>query len=341
MGETISVQLAILADTLLNLVAVTETSHRLFWVYILTFLAFSCVIYLIRKPADRSLFSFLFPKDLYANVSARTDVKIYLINGLLGGVLNLATLIVSNMIIADATTSMLEYITGRGPLALETNALSTTAFSLAFVLSLDLGLFVAHYLHHKVPFLWNFHKTHHSAEVLTPITAFRFHPVELVLSGLVVALISGPFIGMDQYLHDRDLLAANPVIYVMLLTAFLLTANFRHSHVQLHYPRRLSAWFVSPAMHNLHHSKKPAHFDKNLGFMFSFWDRVANTFFLPEKSELLEFGIGNDEEKKFRSATACYILPLKQSGTLAMGTLKHLKATVSRWIQRLTGLDTP
>ena len=31
----------------------------------------------------------------------------------------------------------------------------------------------AHYLQHRVPILWELHKVHHSAEVMTPITSGR------------------------------------------------------------------------------------------------------------------------------------------------------------------------
>jgi sterol desaturase/sphingolipid hydroxylase (fatty acid hydroxylase superfamily) len=31
---------------------------------------------------------------------------------------------------------------------------------------------------HRIPVLWEFHKVHHSAEVLTPISLYRAHPVD-------------------------------------------------------------------------------------------------------------------------------------------------------------------
>ena len=39
---------------------------------------------------------------------------------------------------------------------------------------------------HRVPALWEFHKVHHSAEVLTPLTEWRQHPLELMLFPVVI-----------------------------------------------------------------------------------------------------------------------------------------------------------
>jgi sterol desaturase/sphingolipid hydroxylase (fatty acid hydroxylase superfamily) len=46
------------------------------------------------------------------------------------------------------------------------------------VVLFDLGYWIAHRTMHEIPLLWEFHKTHHAAEVLTPLTAARAHPIE-------------------------------------------------------------------------------------------------------------------------------------------------------------------
>ena len=46
---------------------------------------------------------------------------------------------------------------------------------------MDAALWFTHWLFHVVPELWEFHKVHHSAEVMTPITAARMHPVEEIV----------------------------------------------------------------------------------------------------------------------------------------------------------------
>ena len=44
-------------------------------------------------------------------------------------------------------------------------------------LAYELGYWLNHYLSHRIAFLWEFHKVHHSATVLTPLTNFRVHPI--------------------------------------------------------------------------------------------------------------------------------------------------------------------
>ena len=46
-----------------------------------------------------------------------------------------------------------------------------------------------------MPFLWEFHKVHHSAEVLNPITGFRSHPVDQVLDAVVMGAMTGLALG--------------------------------------------------------------------------------------------------------------------------------------------------
>src|ERR1039458_8498353 len=47
-----------------------------------------------------------------------------------------------------------------------------------------LGLF------HAIPALWEFHKVHHSAEVLTPLTEMRTHPVEIIAFMNIIGLFT-------------------------------------------------------------------------------------------------------------------------------------------------------
>ena len=48
-----------------------------------------------------------------------------------------------------------------GPVAL-------VAFGVVGLVLADTGHYLSHYVQHKVPFLWEFHRVHHAAEVLTP-----------------------------------------------------------------------------------------------------------------------------------------------------------------------------
>ena len=185
------------------------------------------------------------------------------------------------------------------------------------MVAFDLGMFVAHYLQHKVPVLWEIHKVHHSAQVLTPISVFRMHPVDDVLSGVCTALAIGAVGGVFTWglggPVDAVLVGC---VNLGLFLFYIFGYNLRHSHVWLSYPRWLSWLLVSPAQHQIHHSRAPIHVDKNLGFVFSFWDRMTRTLYVPDKREPLDFGIGHGEDEEYDGLTALYLLPFKKAAGL-------------------------
>jgi len=148
-------------------------------------------------------------------------------------------------------------------------------FSSVFFLVEDLSRFFLHYCMHRYKFLWHFHKTHHSATVLTSFTLFRVHPVEGVLyfaRGLqVFGVISGIFI----WLFSGKLTALQVLGVDMFRFLFnVFAANLRHSHIWLSFGR-LERFLVSPAQHQLHHSVN--HRYVNLGSILSIWDGVVGT----------------------------------------------------------------
>ena len=71
-------------------------------------------------------------------------------------------------------------------------------FTISFFIVDDFSKFLVHMLMHKIKFLWCFHKIHHSAEVLTPMTVFRTHPIE----GIIFVLRNAISQGTDQGVAD-------------------------------------------------------------------------------------------------------------------------------------------
>ena len=68
----------------------------------------------------------------------------------------------------------------------------------------DFATVLVHYAMHTMSVLWPFHKIHHSAEVLTPVTLFRMHPVDLFLSTAAVLAFSGAGLGLFGHLTGGD-----------------------------------------------------------------------------------------------------------------------------------------
>ncbi len=83
---------------------------------------------------------------------------------------------------------------------------------------------------------------HHSAEVLTPLSLYRTHPVEALLNGarsaLSVGLVTGLFAwSFGPALRAWEILGVDAIGFVWTLFG----ANLRHSHVWLSYGRCSSA----------------------------------------------------------------------------------------------------
>ena len=162
--------------------------------------------------------------------------------------------------------------------------------------TVDFCTYWVHRLHHRIPVMWPFHEVHHSAEVMSPVTFYRKHPVYDAVHNLFVAMAGGALQGAIS-----ALLAGEPNAFLIgnvnaLYFLFNLTgSNLRHSHVWLSYGPTVSKWLVSPAMHQCHHSRAVRHHDKNFGEVFAVWDRMFGTLYVPPAPEALEFGLADRE----------------------------------------------
>jgi len=172
-------------------------------------------------------------------------------------------------------------------------------FSFVFLLSLtiveDFFSFFIHYLFHKIPFLWHFHKVHHSATVMNPITQYRIHPVELLLNNLsylfALGLIHG-FFSWLFYEQANQITEVSRNIFTVLF--FIAGANLRHSHVKLSYFPWLEKVLISPFQHQIHHSDHPDHFNKNMGSKLAIWDWLFGTLIRSKDTDKIKFGIGEE-----------------------------------------------
>lgn len=290
--------------------------QRIFFLYLATAVAIAFLAY-NAAPERRGrsvLAGFLrhcFPKKVYAHSSAWVDYKYFIVNRIAFPIL-FAPMVLSTAAASGWTGELLTLVRGPADPGLSSGIWASVLMTLLVVLAMDAGVFAAHYLQHKVPLLWEFHKVHHSAEVLTPITAYRMHPVDNLLTGTLSGLFTGAVHGAFGYLF-----ADSPGVFMVFglnvgVFAFYLAGyNLRHSHVWLSYPRAVSHVFISPAQHQIHHSRDPKHFDKNLGFIFAFWDWPAGTLYVPRGREELRYGLGAGEHRRFDSVWNLFFLPVR------------------------------
>lgn len=141
---------------------------------------------------------------------------------------------------------------------------SRTAGRVVFVFfAADLLGYWIHRAMHRVPLLWRFHQVHHQAVELHWLDAWRQHPVDFVVHGVVVGL---PGVLLGASLSDLGSV-------VLLRKAFttLLHANVRWRFGPLY-------WLVtSPVFHQRHHSADPREYDSHFAGTFPVWDLLFGT----------------------------------------------------------------
>ena len=289
----------------------------LWWVFIFSSMLLALCTYLAlsHQGRHRSLgefFTYLAPKRVYLHRSAWLDFKYYVFNSVVYRLINISSLafaFAGLLHIADGVRYALTLTLGPMPESAEPSLLARAGYTLAIVAAVDFAKWLTHYLQHKIPILWEFHKVHHSAPVLTPLTNLRVHPVDVLLENLLAGIASAFVVGTYGYLYSGGIVEIT--IYGMAAVYFItgLFAPLRHSHIPFSFGPRISKIFCSPVMHQFHHSAETKHFDKNFSLIFSVWDYLAGTIYIPEKNEApVVLGIG-EEGKDFRSVWSLYTLP--------------------------------
>ena len=264
-----------------------------------------------KKFNAKQIVDFCFPDEIWKHPSSRVDRWFFVVNTAFFTTL-IVPFVTGSVVTSYWVTDLLASQLGSFDLATTSAWLIVIAGTILFMLVADFAIFFAHYLQHKIPFLWEFHKVHHSARVMTPITVYRMHPVDDLLTYSLAGVLTGFVLGGMHYL-----LGEAPQIYsvagltVVNFLFYVLFYNLRHSHFWLHYGK-LGHIFISPAMHQIHHSEATKHWDKNMGFVFSLWDKLFGTLYVPERKEELRLGIG-EESEAFNSVWALYWLPFRNN----------------------------
>lgn len=294
-----------------------EPQERVFVLYLGSGLLCALIVFALARRRDpagtpRRLFDYLFPRRIYLHPSAIADYKFFLVDRILS-FLAVPYFVVLSVTIAGPCFSLLEAMFGTATAPILHPGFATTlVITLGSVLAIDLALWWIHYLHHRIPVLWEFHKVHHSAEVMTPLTAYRMHPVEVILNLNLTGIVAGVTFAIFQYLTANSVtmfLVAGVDIISFLF--YVIGFNLRHSHIPMAYPRVLSFLFVSPWMHQVHHSLEKRHLDRNMGFIFAFWDWLFGTLYIPKPGETFAIGLDSGEAPKFHKLHALYLLPFR------------------------------
>lgn len=295
-----------------------DPSERLSIYYQLTALMVAVGFYIRSRAGSGGLrpvglLRWLFPKEIITHPSAMMDYGFFVSNNILGAAIY-GTILISAPIWSDFFQGVFAFLFGPPGPGFAPSHWITLLCSVFLLMVVDATIWWAHYMFHVVPVLWEFHKVHHSAEVMTPITAFRIHPVEEVFDSLVTGFTGGFALAALNY-------TLGPAAQMFLLfetniflIAFALAAfNLRHSHVSFRYPAWLQHILISPAQHQIHHSQARDHWDRNMGLVFSIWDWAAGTLCLANKGDDLTYGLGTAEDGTWRGVGMLYLRPFRQA----------------------------
>ena len=277
---------------------VVNPNKRIYYLYLLSSGVLAFFVY--QQTQHKSSFvNYVFSKDVWWGDSPRVDYALVFFNGAVK-TLFIAPIVVFGPVLQSMIVDFSYGNLGRASLHWDTT-LIIVSYTLMISIVGDFSSFLVHYVMHKVPFLWEFHKIHHSATVMNPLTQYRIHPVELILNNIRRTLVYGLVTGIFFYLADGEIRTITFLgINLLTFVFYFWGANLRHSHVKLTYFNWLEKIFISPYQHQIHHSNNEKHYDKNMGAKLAVWDWLFGTLLCSKDVKELRFGLGK-EDKKYRT----------------------------------------
>lgn len=171
------------------------------------------------------------------------------------------------------------------------------------ILILDMSHYWLHQFMHRNKILWRLHRVHHSDIDVDVSTTFRSHPIEVILSVIlirfgVVMIFGIPLLALVIYDLAKSLLSI-------------------FHHCNLNVPKKLTcalnSIFITSDLHRIHHSALQAETDSNFGSIFSFWDRLFKTYHWREIEEHDQIKLGLDyfRSTKDQSIIGLLLQPFK------------------------------
>lgn len=263
----------------------------------------------------KRLLRYLFPPKLYRHRSTLLDMKLVVFGLYFITLQAMAVYFVAPESVG-LSSAFLERLLGPGTSGGTPSIVISIVSALLSFLAVEFGYWFSHYLMHRIPWLWEFHKVHHSAEVMTPLTEWRQHPIELMLFPLLMSAANAVVVAPVIWYFGPDTLvlslgAAN-IFYMMFWYTIL---HLRHSHAPITATGWIGRIVQTPAHHQIHHSTDPRHFDTNLGYCLSLWDWVFGTLVMPEKGQKISYGLG-ERDTMLETVTGSVLIPFARAAVL-------------------------
>ncbi|WP_299441429.1 sterol desaturase family protein [uncultured Aquimarina sp.] len=176
-------------------------------------------------------------------------------------------------------------ISAKSLTVIDISALPKWAQLIVFFIILDFVQWFTHVLLHKYPFLWKFHKIHHSVKEMGFAAHLRYHWMENIFYKplkTIGVMILGGFEPEQAY-----------------IVHFLAIAigHFNHANIKITWGP-LKYILNNPVMHLYHHSYvlPKDSYGVNFGISLSLWDYVFKTNYIPEDSGTIEIGFPGEEK---------------------------------------------
>lgn len=170
------------------------------------------------------------------------------------------------------------------PVAIEVSSWPVwSQFLLMFLVADFIQWNVHRWLHHS-PWLWEFHKVHHSVEQMGFAAHLRYHWMEtLVYKSIQYVPLAMIGFGLDDF-------------FILHLITIAI-GHLNHSNVKITYGP-LKYLLNNPVMHLWHHAKNlPAgSHGVNFGISLSLWDYLFGTAYIPSENENVPLGFDHIEE---------------------------------------------
>lgn len=203
-----------------------------------------------------------------------------------------ATTIIINFIFAFLILKLSGYLVENKCGLLYVFELPSWLFMIVGLLGLDLiGAWLAHFMEHKIRWMWMFHLVHHTDPGVDATTANRHHPGESLIR-VFFTIVGITIMGAPMWL-------------IMLYQSIsVVLSQFNHMNIGLPkwFDSLIGLVIVSPDMHKIHHHYKLPYTNTNYGNIFSFWDRIFFTFAKVKNVKTdLTYGLDTFPEKKEHS----------------------------------------
>ena len=140
---------------------------------------------------------------------------------------------------------------------------SVVTWVVAFI-AIDFAGYWNHRLSHHINIFWNQHVIHHSSEDFNLACALR-QSISNVIGYTAVLLLPAALLGV-------------PYSVIAVLGPLHIFGQFWYHTQHIGKLGWLEYILVTPSQHRVHHAINPEYIDKNLGQIFSVWDRLFGTF---------------------------------------------------------------